>query len=131
VEEIVGEPVVAFADAQSLESRYGKSVRSGGAVATGVLKLRARSLRRDDAVGLPRFVTIAVGSTAVHVFGYRKTEAYMIGSIDRGSLRVEAQQGLFWTRLTLIDTAAGRSYMSFLGRIIPGRKAVLAALRAG
>ena len=106
-------------------------MRSGGAVATGVLKLRAKSLRRDDAVDLPRFVTIAVGNTAVHVFGYRKTEAYMIGSIDRGSLKVEVQQGLFWTRLTLVDAAAGRSYMSFLGRIIPGRKALLAALRAG
>jgi len=105
-------------------------VRSGGAVATGVLKLRAKSLRRDDGVDLPRFVTIAVANAAVHVFGYRKTEAYTIGSIDRGSLEVAVQQGLFWTRLTLIDTAAGRSCMGFLGRIIPGRKALLAALRA-
>lgn len=54
----------------------------------------------------------------------------MIGSIDRGSLKVEVKQGLFWTRLTLVDTAAGRSYMGFLGRVIPGRKALLAALRA-
>lgn len=130
VEEIVGEPVVAFADAQSLESRYGKSVPSGGPAATGVLKLRAKQLRRDDAVDLPRFVTIAAGQRAVHVFGYRKTETFMIGSIDRAVLKVEVQQGLFWTRLTLVDTAAGRSYMAFLGRIIPGRKALLSALRA-
>ncbi len=73
VEEIVGEPVLAFADAQSLESRYGKSVRAGGAGSSAVLGARVRSLRREDAVDLPRFVTIAAGDRAVHVFGYRKT----------------------------------------------------------
>ena len=91
---------------------------------------RTKSLKRADAVALPRFVTIAVGNTAVHVFGYRGTEAYMIGSIPRDSVQVEISSGLFWTRLTLIDPAAARSYMAFLGRIIPGRKALLSALRA-
>ena len=43
-----------------------------------VLGERVRSLRREDAVDLPRFVTVAAGDRAVHVFGYRKTEAYMI-----------------------------------------------------
>ncbi len=128
VEEIVGEPVVAFADAQSLESRYGKSVAAGGAASSAVLGARVKRLRRHDAVDLPRFVTIAAGKTAVHVFGYRKTDTYTIGSIDRESLEVEVQQRLFWTRLTLVDRANGRSYMAFLGRIIPGRKALLAAL---
>lgn len=133
VEEIVGEPVIAFADAQSIESRYSKSVSAGGGLASGVLKLRAKSLRRSDAVQLPRFVTIAVGNRAVHVFAHRKVadgvEPYVIGSIDRGSLEVEVTQGLFWTRLTLIDRDAGRSYTAFQGRIMPGRKHLLAALR--
>jgi hypothetical protein len=128
VEEIVGEPVVAFADAQSLESRYGKSVRAGGVASSAVLGTRVRRLRRPDAVDLPRFVTIAAGKTAVHVFGYRKTEAYAIGSIERSSLELHVQRRLFWTRLTLVDKANGRSYMAFLGRIIRGRKALLAAL---
>jgi len=130
----VGEPVVAFADAQSIESRYSKSTAAGGGLASGVLKLRAKSLRRSDAVQLPRFVTIAVGNRAVHLFAHRKAadgvEPYVIGSIARGSLQVEIKQGFFWTRLTLIDREAGRSYMVFQGRIIPGRKALLAALRA-
>jgi hypothetical protein len=85
-------------------------------------------LRRPDAVALPRFVTIVAGQTAVHVFGYRKSDAYPIGSIARGSLEVEVQQRLLWTRLTLVDRANDRSYMAFLGRIVPGRKALLPAL---
>jgi hypothetical protein len=55
----------------------------------------------------------------------------VIGSIDRGSLETEVKQGLFWTRLTLLDRATGRSYLAFQGRITPGRKALLAALRSG
>jgi hypothetical protein len=133
VEEIVGEPVVAFADAQSLESRYGKSVPTGGALASGVLNLRAKSVRRSDAVQLPRFLTIAVGERAVHLFAHRKSaegvQPYTIGSIDRGALTTEIGQGVFWTRLTLVDRAAGRSYMAFQARITPRRKALLAALR--
>jgi hypothetical protein len=122
-----------FADAQSLESQYGKSGSAGGALASGLLKLRAKKVRRSDAVQLPRFVTIAVGEKAVHLFAHRKTadgvEPYIIGSIARGSLETEIKQGLFWTRLTLIDREEGRSYMAFQGRIMPRRKALVAALR--
>lgn len=125
VEEIVGEPVLAFANGQSLESRYGKSVQAGGALASGLLSLRVKGVRRSDAVQLPRFVWIAVGEKAVHLFAHRQAangvEPYVLGSVERSSLETEIKQGLFWTRLTLIDRDEGRSYMAFQSRLTAGR----------
>jgi hypothetical protein len=128
IEESVGEAPLCWGIGQSVGSRYSQSGRPN-AFAGLILRRQASGQVQANTVKLPRLFLVAITPTRVCFFDppMREPREPLL-SASRESLRPVVKQGVFWTRLTLEDTAEDRSMVMFMSRMAKGRKQILSAL---
>ena len=129
IESSIGEAPLSWGVGQSVESRYSQSGRAN-AVAGLILGRQAGKQALPNAVKLPRLFVMAITPTKVCFFDPPMREPRQpLVSASRASLRADAKQGWFWTRLVLEDEAERRSMVVFFSRMAKGRKQILSTLQ--
>ncbi|HLZ72742.1 MAG TPA: hypothetical protein VKV26_22795 [Dehalococcoidia bacterium] len=130
----VPEPIVAWHNGQSLESRYGRAAPAGGVtrVAAGaILRHQFNKARRPDAVTMPRFPVVAVSAGRVYWFAGPVPAGEPVAVLERAECGVIVSGNWWWRRLDLV--AAGepaRSYTVLFNGLFGSRKRLANLLRA-
>jgi hypothetical protein len=134
--ERVAEPILAWCNGQSLESRYSSSVPSvvGGAPAriagAGVLRHQFNKEQRDDAVSMPRFPVIAVTADRIYVFDGPVARAGPLAVLERARCECLLGGRAMWRRLDIVDTGPPpQSYTVFFNLLLGGRGRLTEMLR--
>jgi hypothetical protein len=138
--ERIPEPVLAWCNGQSMESRYSPSVRGPVGVpaaqvgATGVLRHQFSKARREDAVPMPRFPVIAATAERIYVFDGPLASAEPLAVLDRSACQILVSGKAMWHRLDVVyDGPPPRSYTTFFNLLVGSRRrlnALLAVLDA-
>ncbi len=131
------EPIVAWCNGQSLESRYFSSVpapvggAAGGIGAGAVLRHQFTKARRDDAVSMPRFPVIAAAAERIYVFDGPVARLPAIALVERQKCGVLVSGNGMWRRLDiLVEDEPPRSYTAVFNVLLGSHRRLAALLRA-